>query len=121
MMAIPNGVLVVSLLAATVSLDCAAANAYRVETTLRHGGESFARPTIVVEAGKPAAIEVAGVKGYKLSLGVEELAEGKLKVSAALASAYGAMSPVLVVVRDQPATVNVGDLGISVTVAPVAN
>lgn len=120
-MAIPKVVLVVSMLAAGASLDCAAANAYRVAATLRHGGESFATPMAVVEAGKPATIEVAGARGYKLSLGVEELAEGRLKVSAALASPYGSMSPGLVVVPGQPATVDVGDLGLSVTVSPEAD
>ncbi len=119
-MAIPKVVMLVSMLASGASLDCAAANAYRVEATLRHAGESFATPAAVVEAGKPATIEVAGdkgYKGYKLSLDVEELAGGKLKVSAALASPYGSMSPELVVVPGQPAAVAVGDLGLSVTVS----
>jgi hypothetical protein len=107
----------VALAALAASLDCAAANAWRVEATLRHGGERFAAPMAVVAAGKPATIEVAGNKGYKLTIGVEELAEGKLKLSAALVSAYGAMSPVLVVLPGQPADVDVGDLGMSVTVA----
>jgi hypothetical protein len=120
-MAIPKVVLLVSMLAAGASLDCAAANAYRVEATLRHAGESFATPAAVVEAGKPATIEVAGDKGYKLSFDVEELAEGKLKFSAALASPYGSMSPELVVVPGQPAAVAVGDLGLSVTVSPRAD
>lgn len=118
-MAIPKVVMLV--LAAGASLDCAAANAYRVEATLRHAGESFATPAAVVEAGKPATIEVAGDKGYRLSLDVEELAEGKLKVSAVLASSYGSMSPELVVAPGQPAAVDVGDLGISVTVSPRAD
>lgn len=110
-----------SLAALALSFDCAAADAWRVEATLRHGGESFATPTAVVEAGKPATIEVAGGKGYRLSLGVEEIAEGKLKVSAALASPYGSMSPELIVVPGRPATVGVGDLGLSVTVSPQAD
>ena len=110
--------MIVSFAALAISFDCAAADTWRVEATLRHGGERFAAPVAVVAAGKPATVEVAGDGGYKLSIGVEELAEGKLKVSAALASSFGAMSPVLVVLPGQPATVDVGDLGMSVTVSP---
>lgn len=120
-MASPKVVLLASILAAGASLDCAAANAWRVEATLRHGGESFATPTVVLEAGKPATIEVAGDKGYRLSLDVEEMAGGKLRLGAVLASPQGGMSPVLVVVPGQPATVDVGDLGMTVTVAPQAD
>jgi hypothetical protein len=100
------------------SFDAAAANAYRVEATLAHGGERFAAPTAVVEAGTPATVAVDGAEGYKLSFRVEELAEGKLKVSAVLASAHGDMSPVFVLVPGRPATVTVGDLAMSLTVEP---
>jgi len=104
--------------ALAASFDAAAANAYRVEATLMHGGEPFAAPSAVVAAGTPATVAVEGEEGYRLSLDVEELAEGKLKVSAVLASAHGDISPVLVVVPGEPATVTVGDLALSLTVAP---
>ena len=73
----------------------------------------------VVVAGTPATVQVDGKDGYKLSLAVEQVAAGgKLKLSAALASGYGEMSPVLVVTAGEPATVAVGDLAMSVTVTP---
>lgn len=111
--------MVVAALAGMAAVfDAAAADAYRVDATLTHGGARFAAPATVVMAGTPATVQVDGKDGYRLSLAVEPAAGGKLKLSAALASGYGEMSPVLVVTPGEPATVAVGDLAMSVTVTP---
>lgn len=98
------------------SLDCAAADSYSVKAGLYHGGKRFAAPVVKVVAETPATTEVEGKDGYRLAIEVEELAPDRLKVSAGLVSPYGSISPVLVVRPGQPATVDVGDLGMVVTV-----
>lgn len=108
-----------ALLALSLSVtSCFAATPapYEVSVTLSHAGKSFASPSAVVQAGKPASIEVTGTDGYKLTFTVSDLTPDTIKVVASLASSYGSMAPTVVVRPDQPARVAVGDLGLEITV-----
>ena len=90
---------------------------YEVSAKLTQGGQTFAAPSAVVLANKPASIEVIGPNGYKLTLTVTALAPEQLQVAAQLDSAYGSMAPTVVVRPDKPASVSLGDLGLELTVS----
>jgi len=90
---------------------------YEVSATLSHAGKSFATPSAIVRADKPASIEVSGADGYKLTLTVTDLAPDKIKVAANLDSSHGAMAPTVVVRPGQPGSVTVGDLSLTLTVS----
>lgn len=89
---------------------------YEVTATLSHAGKSFASPSAVVQADKPASIEVSGADGYKFAFTVSDLTSDTIKVVASLDSLYGSMEPTLVVYPGQPASVAVDDLMLEITV-----
>lgn len=110
---------VVALLAlSTASFAACAAGPYAVSAKLSHQGEVFAEPSAVVRHGEPASIEVSGPNGYKLALTVRELAADKIQVVAAVDSVHGNISPTVVVKPGVPATVRIGEMGLSLTVNP---
>jgi len=100
-----------------VSPAAFAAGHYTVSVRLAHRGEAFAAPTMVVEAGKPAAVATSGSDAYSLAVTVVPRPDGKLRVSSTVQSAHGRMAPVLVVQPGEPATVSVGDLSLALVVA----
>ncbi|MEJ7746388.1 MAG: hypothetical protein WKF61_06480 [Luteimonas sp.] len=103
---------------AAASFSSLAANAYKVSANVSHHGERFASPSVVVEMGVRAEIEVSGPDGYRLMLTVDDAGEGKLRISANLDTAHGAMSPVVIVRAGQSATVSVGDMEIGLIAIP---
>ena len=107
----------VALLAACVSTPALAAERFKVSAELSHQGRAFAAPALVVEAGKTALTRVAGDDGYSLAITVTPLEDGSLKVSSDLRTAHGETAPVLVMQPGKPATVKVGEIGMSLTVA----
>ena len=90
---------------------------YAASAKLTHAGQTFAAPSAVVLANKPAIIEVTGPDGYKLTLTVTDLAPDKIQVAAHVDSSHGSMAPTVVVLPDKPASVSVGDLGLELTVS----
>ena len=92
-------------------------DSYQVSAKLTRAGQTFAAPSAVVLANKPASLEVTGPDGYKLTLTVTDLAPDKIQVAAHLDSAYGSMAPTVVVRPDKSASVSIGDLGLELTVS----
>ena len=92
-------------------------SSYAVSAKLMQAGQTFAVPSAVVLANKPASIEVTGPDGYKLTLTITELAPDKIQVAAYVDSSHGSMAPTVVVRPDKPASVSVGDLGLELTVS----
>ncbi len=105
----------------TVSFNTCAAEKYNVFASLSHKDKSFASPVLIVTDGIPSNIEVSGPNGYKLSLTLTGIADGKLKIATVLDSSHGSMAPVLVVQSGKPVSVSVGDLKLSLTVNRVGN
>lgn len=114
-MSIRNKLLAVMTLG-LASLEAAACGSFKVSAQLSHQGKAFAAPSAVVKDGVPASIEVSGPNGYKLSLTVTDVAPDKIRVAATVDSSHGAMAPTLVVRPGQPATVTIGDIGLTLTV-----
>ena len=85
---------------------------------LSHQGEVFSAPSVVVRDAEPALMEVTGARGYKLALTVRELAADRIEVVAAVDSAHGSISPTVVVKPGVPASMKIGEMGLTVTVAP---
>lgn len=114
----------VALIALSASLAVAswsafAAPIYKLSAAISHQGKVFATPVMLVEDGKPSEISVHGEDGFTLALTVTAIDKDRLGVSADLQSSHGSMTPEMVVIAGQPATVSVGDVAIRVTVEPV--
>jgi hypothetical protein len=103
----------VGLLASAV---CDANSAsYRISAHLSHTGSEFASPVIVVREGVPAAVEVTGKDGYRFTVTVTPADSGSVKVTTDLRTAYGVISPAMVVQLGQPASLSVSDIQMSLT------
>jgi hypothetical protein len=94
-----------------------AAGPYAVSAKLSHQGKVFAEPSAVVRNGEPASIQVTGPSGYTLALTVTELAADKIQVAAAVDSPHGRIAPTVVVRPGVPASISVGEVGLSLTVS----
>ena len=106
-----------------VVLSCAsfiagASGAYAVSARLSHQGRVFAEPSAVVRDGEPASVQVTGPVGYTISLTVTELAADKLEVAVVVDSVHGVIAPTVVVRPGVPASVSVGEVGLSLVVNP---
>lgn len=101
-----------------VTFTAMAGEAYKVSATLSHQGEAFAAPVLLVKRGVAARIATSGPAGYGMSVTVDPLSDGSLRVASRVDSAHGEMAPVLVVDPGQVSSVSVGDLSLSLTVAP---
>jgi len=108
---------VLALSASATSGPASPPNSYAVSAKLTHAGQSFAEPSAIVLAGKPASIEVSGPDGYKLTLTVSDIAAREIQVVANLDSSHGSMAPTVIVRPGQPASVSIGDLGLELTVS----
>ena len=95
-----------------------ASGPYAVSLELSHHGEVFATPSVVVRDADPASMEVSGASGYKLVLTVRELAADRIEVVASVDSTHGSISPTVVVKPGVPASMTIGEMGLTVTVAP---
>jgi hypothetical protein len=100
------------------SCDAGAADRWRVAAALLHDGRTFAKASAIVAVDRPATVRVGGEAGYSLSLGVEDLGHGRLRLQAALESAYGSMSPTVVVRPGQTAKIAIDHLGLVMKVFP---
>ena len=108
----------VLLASALAPFAAQASGPYAVAVELSHQGEVFAAPSVVVRDAEPASMEVTGATGYKLALTVRELAADRIEVVAAVDSAHGSISPTVVVKPGVPASMKIGEMGLTVTVAP---
>ena len=106
---------------AAITQNSFAAQVYNVSAHLSHDGTVFGTPEVVVKADTDASVAVSGPHGYKLRLRVSDAGDGKLKISAQLDSAYGTMSPTIVVFAGKPATVSVGSISIGITASLAAS
>ena len=104
--------------ALALSCDAAAADHWRVAAALLHDGRQFAKASAVVAADRPATIEVDGEAGYSLTLAVEDIGRGQLRLNAILVSAYGSMSPAVVLRPGQTANVAIDHVGLVMKVFP---
>lgn len=98
------------------ALNCQAAESYAISASLLHNGKSFGEPSAIVNGNTLTLVEVSGPNGYRLSFIVTDIAEDKIEVAAKLHSPHGDIDPVVVVRPGQPATVTVGELGLTLTV-----
>jgi hypothetical protein len=98
------------------SFGAPASERYAVSAKLTHQGTAFASPTAVVRGGEPATMHMSGPNEFKLALTVKEGSAGKIEVAAAINSQHGKMAPTVVVEPGVPASVQVGDLGLTLTV-----
>jgi hypothetical protein len=104
--------------ALVLSCDAGAADHWRVAAALVHDGRTFAKTSAVVAVDRPATIKVDGEAGYSLSLVIEDIGRGRLRLNTTLVSAYGSMSPAFVVRPGQTAKVNIDHLGLVMKVFP---
>ena len=107
--------------ALALSCDAAAARHWRVAAALLHDGRTFAKASAVVAADRPATVKVEGEAGYSLSLAIEDLGHGQLRLQAALESAYGSMSPAVVLRPGQTAKFATDHVGLVMKVFPEGN
>ena len=111
-----KSLVLVAAFLALFSFNCLAAEQYKVSTSLTHNDKAFAAPTVVVKNNTPATIETSGPSGYKLSLTITDVAPDKIRVATTVESQHGNFAPTVVVQPGKPATVSVGDMGITITV-----
>lgn len=104
--------------ALALSCDAVAADHWRIAAALLHDGRQFAKASVVVAADRPATVKVDGEAGYSLSLGIEDLGRGQLRLNAALVSAYGSMSPAVVLRPGQTANIAIDHIGLVMKVFP---
>jgi len=96
-----------------------AADSYSISMRLTHEGKEFGSPSVVVERGVPATVEVAGPGGYKLRLTAFDDGSDQIRVSTRLDTAeYGSIAPEIAVRSGQTAAVAVGDLEMNLTAVP---
>jgi hypothetical protein len=110
-----------AVVALALSGDAAAADHWRVAAALMHDGRQFAKASVVVAVDRPATVVVDGDAGYSLSLVIEDVGRGRLRLSAALVSAYGSMSPAVVLRPGQTAKIAIDHLGLVMKVFPEGN
>lgn len=115
--------LALAAVAATLALsrDAGAADHWRVAAAMLHDGQTFAKASAVVAADRLSTIEVDGEDGYALTLGIEDLGRGRLRLNAMLVSAHGSMSPTVVLAPGQTAKVAIDHLGLVMKVFPEGN
>jgi hypothetical protein len=97
------------------SISGAETGSYRVSAILSHNGHTFASPVVLVQEGVPAAVEVSGPEAYRFTVTVVAAGDGTVEVSTNLRSAYGTISPAMLVELGQSASVSVGEIGMSLT------
>ena len=100
------------------SCDAGAADRWRIAAALLHDGRSFAKASAVVAVDRPATVKVDGEAGYSLSLDIEDLGRGRLRLHAEMVSAYGSMSPTVVVGPGQTARIAIDHIGLVMKVFP---
>jgi hypothetical protein len=99
-----------------VSFPAHAAGLFAVSAELSHQGKAFGAPSAVVREGEPATVEVSGADGYRLGFTVRELAANEIEVVATVDSPHGRMAPTVVVRPGVPASIDVGEIGLKLTV-----
>ena len=104
--------------ALALSCDAVAADHWRIAAALLHDGRLFAKASAVVAVDRPATVKVDGKEGYSLSFAIEDLGHGRLRLHAALASAYGSMSPAVVLRPGQTANIAIDHVGLVMKVFP---
>ena len=109
---ITRSIAVLGLLA--VCDSCFARGHYGVSVNLAHMGKVFAAPTIIVNDGVPAKIQVSGSDAYVLTITVRSAGNDRLMVATTLKSGYGSAHPAMVVLPGQTASATVGDIAISI-------
>lgn len=92
------------------------ADVYTVSARLTHAGQSFAEPSIVVFADKPASVESTGPDAYRITLTVSGSSADQIQVAADIDSTHGSMAPTIILRHGEPSSVSVGDLGLELTV-----
>lgn len=110
-----------AIAALALSFDAGAVDHWRVAAAMFHDGRQFAKASAVVADGRLSTIRVDGEGGYALTLGVEDLGRGRLRLNAMLVSGYGSMSPTLVLRRGQTANIAIDHLGLVMKVFPEGN
>lgn len=108
-----------ALLTATAlaSFGASASGRYVVSAELSHQGDVFASPVVTVEAGAPATVRVSGSDAFTLTIEAKGSGAGRIQVAASVDSKQGVMAPTMLVEPGVPASVRVGDLGLTLTVA----
>lgn len=106
----------IPLLALSVSFPAHASGLFAVSAELSHQGKVFAAPSAVVREGEPASVEASGADPYRLGFTVRELAANEIEVVATVDSPHGMMAPTVVVRPAVPASIDVGDIGLKLTV-----
>jgi hypothetical protein len=104
--------------ALALSGDAVAADHWRIVAALLHDGRQFAKASAVVAVDRPATIKVDGEAGYSLSIAIEDIGRRRLRLNAMLVSAYGSMSPAVVVGPGQTAHIAIDHLGLVMKVFP---
>jgi hypothetical protein len=108
---------------AALALSCdagavASATHWRIAAAMLHDGRLFAKTTVTVAEDRPATVTLDGDAGYSLSVVVEDVGRGRLRLNAALETAYGSMSPAVVLRPGQTAKIAIDHLGLVMKVFP---
>jgi hypothetical protein len=87
----------------------------KISAALSHNSKLIGSPLIVVKEGVNAIVAVSGSNGYKLALTVTDAGKGQFKIVTHLDTAYGSITPEMVVLAGRPAAVSVGNIAIGLT------
>jgi hypothetical protein len=96
-----------------------AGNSYKVSAKITENGATVATPVLVVKAGSPASVVIAGDKGYRFTIQVDSAEGGSVDVTARAETSAGEIDSTLTGNLDTPMTVATGDIGLEITVAAV--
>lgn len=107
--------LAIALLTATSAH--AGGERYRIDATLLHAGEPFAKPVVIVRGGEPATIEATGRDAFRFAVTATSVDAEAVRIDADLESAHGSMQPTMIVRAGEPASMTVGDLRIEMRIA----
>jgi hypothetical protein len=105
-----------SIIASLGAGNAIAGNTYQVSARINERGATVATPTLVVKAGAPASVVVAGDKGYRLTIQVDSAV---VDVTARVETAAGKVDSTLSGALEAPMTVAAGDIGLEVMVTAV--
>ncbi|MCR6495358.1 hypothetical protein LJB71_03305 [Thermomonas sp. S9] len=84
-----------SIIASLGAGNAIAGNTYQVSARINERGATVATPTLVVKAGAPASVVVAGDKGYRLTIQVDSAEGGVVDVTARVETAAGKVDSTL--------------------------
>ena len=107
----------ITAIALAIPAQAGAPAEYHVRAELLHKGDVYAAPSLVLRDGDPAVASVTGEAGYRFEIEVTATQAGDLAIATRIESARGEIAPTMTIQPNAPATVTIGDLGLTLTVS----